>query len=443
MISYKFQPAHTPTKTYILISLCFILLFGFRLKAQDLRNNDTSVLLVNTTIHSDGETIEHQNILIRKGKIVSIFPTVIPEIGEFEFELSNYTKYGAQKILNMTGMHVYPAGFTAPSYLHIGDRTMKEKQEEYKSLYYKTIFPNIYSSEFNLNKTRRFANSIAYGSAFMLNVPYRPDSEIPGFGSLVEVSLSSKKPFVYWRDEYLFVNYPSYNPYNKVNSDYFTHSNIIENFIKYSKDYYMVQKPKDTNNHYESMTDIFEKRKFLFFKADYENEFYDILNILEFTNIKGAFIYGGMEAHKVVDRLKKNKVRIILRPINSLTERFEIFSNTEVVKKLYDEEITFGIATGIPSSYIPYYAATDGIKKIHKEQDIPLDIVHTFYSKNMAEIFRMANIVGTIEEGKHATFFGYSKPLEQANFSPELVIIRGYIPYKSEEFLDNRNYETK
>lgn len=412
-------------------------------QAQGLRNNETSVLLVNATVHSDGETTPHQNILIRRGIIVSIFSTTIPESGEFEFRIADYTKYRVQKVLNMTGMHIYPAGFTAPSYLHIGDLTLKEKREELKSLYYKTIFPNIFSSEFNLNKTRRFANGIAYGSAFMLSVPYRVDSEIPGFGSLVEVSLGKKKPFVYWRDEYLFVNYPSFNPYNNVNTDYFSSANIIENFIKYSKDYYMVQKPKDTNDHYEAMIDIFKKKKFLFFKADYENEFSDILNILEATGVKGAFIYGGMEAHKVIDRLKKSKVRVILRPINSLTERFEIFSNTEVVKRLYEEEVTFGIATGIPSSYIPYYSAADGMKKIHTEQDISLDIVHTFYSKNMARIYRMSNIVGTIEEGKHATLFGYSAPLEQTNFSPQLVVIRGYVPYSSEEFLDNRNFNTQ
>ena len=162
----------------------------------------------------------------------------------------------------------------------------------------------------------------------------------------------------------------------------------------------------DTDLRWEAMAPVLAGELRLFIHAQTATQIRDALHFVATEKIESPVIVGGRDAWRFADELVAQNAAVILSPVNSLPRRWEAYDTIyTAAAKLHDVGVPFCIAN-VGTSFeaanernLPYQAgraAAHGLDPI-----IALKSVTLF----PAQILGVADRLGSLEEGKEATFF--------------------------------------
>jgi len=156
----------------------------------------------------------------------------------------------------------------------------------------------------------------------------------------------------------------------------------------------------------ESMIGIFNGDKNLYLHANYSKDIIQGINICKKYNIKKIVLVGGEDAIKVMKVLKDNNIPVILKRVHRLpkNEDSKLYSPYEQAKILNDNNITFsfsyaGDMEAMGSRNLPFTAGTAVSYGLKYEDAIKALTLST------AKILGIDDNLGSLEQGKEATFF--------------------------------------
>ncbi|NNE91940.1 MAG: amidohydrolase family protein, partial [Verrucomicrobiales bacterium] len=193
----------------------------------------------------------------------------------------------------------------------------------------------------------------------------------------------------------------------------------IENAFADARAYQKAKKDQKSNTEndlrWEAMVEVLEGKATVFIHANTIAQIRAALHFAETNGIEKPVIVGGIDAPKAVSELKEQEAAVILGAVNSLPiRRYEAYDTPYVAaKKLHEAGIPFCISnTGSAfdaanERNLPYQA---GRAVAH---GLPHDIGLKSVTLFPAQILGVADRLGSIEEGKEATFFlSNGDPLE-------------------------------
>ena len=188
----------------------------------------------------------------------------------------------------------------------------------------------------------------------------------------------------------------------------------------------------------ESMLGVFNGDKNLYLHANYSKDIIEGINICKKFNIKKIVLVGGEDATKVMNVLKENNIPVILKRVHRLpkNEDSKLYSPYEQAKILNDNNITFafsysGEMDAMGSRNLPFTAGTAVSYGLKYEDAIKA------LTLNTAKILGVEENLGSLEQGKEATFFiSTGDALDILGNNVENIFIRG-------ESIELENHQSK
>ena len=212
--------------------------------------------------------------------------------------------------------------------------------------------------------------------------------------------------------------------------------NEIRNFLEKSFAYYNSSTEMDLKM--ESMRGIFSGDKNLYLHANYAKDIIDGINTCKEFNIKKIVLVGGEDSEKVIREIKENNISVILNRVHRLpkNEDSKIDEPFKQAKILSDNNILFsfsyaGDMEAMGSRNLPFTAGTAVSYGLNYEQAIKA------LTLNTAKILGIDKSLGSIEQGKEATFFiSTDDALDIMKNNVEHIFIKG-------EAIDLENHQSK
>jgi len=193
---------------------------------------------------------------------------------------------------------------------------------------------------------------------------------------------------------------------NKANNQYKEQVSRLIAFIKSAKGYVEARNHDEINLKFESFREIFEGKKRIYFHANFANEINEIIDLSRELNFKFPVIVGGYDSWLLVERLKENNFSVVLDRLHNLPqfEEDDVNEPYKLPKKLEDAGVLYclsmhGEMEAMNSRNLPFQAGTARAYGLENEEAI---IAITL---SPAKILGIDDVLGTVEEGKIATFF--------------------------------------
>ena len=190
------------------------------------------------------------------------------------------------------------------------------------------------------------------------------------------------------------------------NKKYSEQMNELRKFFADAKAYCGEQSPEEKNLRFEAMRGIFDGTKNLYLHADYEKDIIASVNFANQFQIKKMVLVGGEESWRVTKILKQNNIPVMVERVHSLPGRQQddIDLPYKLPYLLQKDSILFclqneGDMEGMNARNIPFLAGTARAYGLTNEQAI------ASLTYNAAKILGVDKQMGTIEDGKDASFF--------------------------------------
>jgi imidazolonepropionase-like amidohydrolase len=177
------------------------------------------------------------------------------------------------------------------------------------------------------------------------------------------------------------------------------------------------------------------------FEADSDTEIRRALGLAEEFGLK-VVIAGGAEAHKAVDELKRAGAPVLLSlkwpkepkelkkdDLDKFVPRPKKLLDEE--KRLYEERVSCAIALrkgGIPFAFSTWETKpSEALKNLEKllKKGLPVDAALAALTTVPAELFGVADRLGTIERGKIANLSIFTKPIGEKGSKARYMIVDG------------------
>ncbi len=378
---------------YILLLIAFIIP---NLKAQQTpaKKQAERIVIMGATAHlGNGQIIENSIIAFEDGK----FSTVANQaIGQ---------GFDGYKIIEATGKHLYP-GFIAPN-TQLGLKEIDAVRATRDSREIGSLNPNIrsiiaYNTDSKVTPTVR-SNGVLIAQV----VPQ--GSTIPGTSSIVQLDAWNWEDAIIKEDDAIYLNWPSMFSRDwrnhgaiKKNEKYEKEVKKLESLFTEASVYSNKTNTKKQNLKLDAMRGLFDEKKKLFINVNFVKSITAAVLFAEKFDIKPVII-GGRDSYMITDFLKKHNVSVILKNTQSLPRREDDaidqpFKTPGVLEKA---GILYGLSIGgaWEQRNLPFQAGqciAYGLDKEAAVQAITL---------NNAKILGIDKSVGSIEEGKSATFF--------------------------------------
>ena len=173
----------------------------------------------------------------------------------------------------------------------------------------------------------------------------------------------------------------------------------------------------------EALLDLIEERKPLIVKI---NRASDMLRMIEFSKVHGINIifHGAKEAWRIADRLAKEKIPVIIDPMDNIPSSFDSIGARIDGASILTESgvnVLIGIADA-HNSFLSRQGAGNAVANGMDQYEAMKAL-----TINIAKAFGLADSIGSIEIGKNADLVLWDgDPLEVSTFS-DAVIIDGKI----------------
>ncbi len=355
-----------------------------------------AIALTGGTIHvGNGQVIENGTIIFDKG--------IITSVGGVNTPIQSNTE-----VIDVKGKSIYP-GIIAPSAL-IGlvengaVRSTFDKQE---------------MGDFNPNVRALIAHNTdseiiptVRGNGVLIGQTTPEGGIISGTSAIMEYDGWNWEDAALKADDGVWLNYPTLTAREydadlgkftlKKNSKYMTSRTQLAEFFAEALAYSEIAKPQVANLKLEAMRGLFDGSKKLFIRVNAGKEIIEACQLAQKYRIKNVVVVGAEEAELALDFLKKYEIPVIISPTHRLPN-----SADEPVwnpYKLPSTLIKAGILTGMfyteefyKTRNLPFVAGTAAAFGLDKELALQL------ITLNNAKILGIADKVGTLEVGKHAT----------------------------------------
>jgi imidazolonepropionase-like amidohydrolase len=366
------------------------------------KSQQKSILLLNGIAHiGDGTVINKSAIGIKDGKIILVKDALTNTIDK--------TKYDT--VIDISKQHIYPS-FIAPNTTlglqEIGAVRASKDQEESG-----TINPNVraivaYNTDSDITPTVR-TNGILVGQITPRG------GVISGTSSVVHFDAWNWEDAVYRMDDGVHLNWPNVikksgwwaepGPANK-SKGYSDKILNIETFFNTAQAYSNEKKPLEQDLKLEAMRGVFSGDKSLYVHASNYKEINDVINFKKKYGISKVVIVGGHDAYLISKKLNENGISVILQRVHSLPERPEddVYLPYKLPKLLNDAKVLFCLENAggmeqMGTRNLPFYGGTAVAYGLEYEQAVQC------ITLNAAKILGVDNLLGSLTEGKDATFF--------------------------------------
>jgi len=390
----------------IKIAILLCLLFNI-IKAQHpvaAAKQTKSILLTGLTIHvGNGKVIENAMLGFRDGKI------------DLALNGSNVRfKEGALKYdttIAMNAAQAYPGFFAPNSTLGLNEVDAVRATNDFYDVggYNPHIRALIaFNSDSKILPTVR-TNGILFSQATPRG------GVISGTSSVMALDGWNWEDAAIKKEDGVHVNFPKTVQLNgwwaepqpaTANKKYDEQLNELKKFFADAKAYSMEANQGEKNLRFEAMKGIFDGSKNLYLHADDEKDIIAAINFAKQFEVKKMVLVGGAESWRVTKMLKKNNIAVMVNRTHSLPQRQQddIDLPYKLPYLLQKDSILFclqneGDMEGMNSRNIPFLAGTARTYGLTNEQAIAA------LTYNTAKILGIDKQIGTIEEGKDASFF--------------------------------------
>jgi imidazolonepropionase-like amidohydrolase len=399
----KFITQKTKTAT-IMACLFFNAAFILAQNPTPAPKQTKSILITGLTIHvGNGKVIENAMLGFRDGKI------------DLALNGSNVKlKEGALKYdttINLSGAHAYPGFFAPNSTLGLNEVEAVRATNDFSDVpgYNPHLRALIaFNSDSKIIPTVR-TNGVLFSEATPRG------GVISGTSSLMALDGWNWEDAAVKKDEGVHVNFPKTMQANgwwaepqpaTQNKKYDEQLNELKKFFADAKAYAGEQGQEEKNLRFEAMRGVFDGTKNLYIHANEEKDIIAAVNFANQFQIKKMVLVGGAESWRVTKLLKQNNIPVMVNRVHSLPERQQddIDLPYKLPYLLQKDSILFclqneGDMEGMNARNIPFLAGTARTYGLTNEQAVAA------LSYNAAKIIGVDKQMGTIEEGKDASFF--------------------------------------
>jgi imidazolonepropionase-like amidohydrolase len=384
---------------------------------------DHPIVIANATIHPMvGSVIEQGMIFFDKGKIVAVGTNLsIPQSAER---------------IDATGKHVYPGFISPDTYIGLTEigavRASRDRTETGR------INPNVRAETAYNPESELIPVARANGITMVVTSPSGP--LIAGTGAVMLMDGWTWEETTFKAPAALYVTWPSMvtrrAPWIRQTEE--EQKKEREKALKELADAfrdaraYMVAKKaeqqKDIPYHdvdvrWEAMIPVLEGKVPVVVWASEVQQIQAAVAWAQQEKIK-LIIGGGYDAWRVTDLLKKHGIPVLAGGIHRLpSHRFDAYDDAFTLpKKLYDAGISFAIISEDEAPHernLPYQAATAAAYGLPKDEALK---AITLYP---AQIFGIADRVGSLEVGKDATLIVTTGDPLEISTNVEMEFIQG------------------
>lgn len=355
-----------------------------------------------------GPVIERGSVVVKDGLIADVGATVVEPAGA--------------EIIDASGLTVYPGLFDANSLLGMGaarETTMGDFTPElqvYASFHMDD--PAIEMARAN-GVTQVLARPWQRGTG---NLRVRPRSIITGQAAVMDLEGNTPGARAVSKDTGITINFPSVGSLDYTDDERFavvpwsatrkkTDQGLadLKAFFAQARAYRAKKEALSADQRrtflpdlrMEAMIPVLEGRRPVLFDVDSR---VDIVNAVEFAKAERVtpILLGAQEATKVLDYIKENKVRlVVVAPYgtpDAEDDPVDLFHRTPAV--LHENGVSFAIGSsgpaGLDARLLPYEAGTA------VAHGLPYDVALRSITLTPAELFGVADVLGSIEKGKRA-----------------------------------------
>ena len=366
------------------------------LKAQQTpaKKQSENVVVMGATAHlGNGEVIENSIVAFENGKFAIV---ANQSIGQ---------GFDGYKVIEAEGKHLYP-GFIAPN-TQIGLKEIDAVRATRDSREIGSLNPNIrsiiaYNTDSKVTPTVR-SNGVLIAQV----VPQ--GSTIPGTSSIVQLDAWNWEDAIIKEDDAIYLNWPSMFSRDwrnhgaiKKNEKYGDEVKKLESLFGEAIAYSKKGKAKKQNLKFEAMKGLFDGNKKLFINVNFVKSISAAVLFAEKFDLTPVII-GGRDSYMIADFLKKHNVPVILKNTQSLPRREDDaidqpFKTPAVLEKA---GVLYGLSIegAWQQRNLPFQAGQCIPYGLDKEAAVRA------ITLNNAKIMGIEDSVGSIEEGKSATFF--------------------------------------
>lgn len=370
----------------------------------------------------NGEIIENSVIGFENGKFILVADAKTVKIDR--------TKYDT--IISVEGKHIYPGFISVNSTLGLTEIDAVRATRDFNDV--GDINPHV-RSEIAFNAESKIIPTVRSNGVLLAQATPR-GGLISGTSSIMELDGWNWEDAVYKKDDGIHLNWPAMfqgsgwwaepgqTKKNEKNKEQIL---SLKKFFEDAKAYSNLANHEEKNLRFEAMRGIFDGSKTLFIHTDFVREIIQAVTFARDYEVKKTVIVGGYDSWRVADMLKENNIAVILRRVHELPVRED--EDTDLPFKipalLQKAGVLFcldnsGDMEAMNTRNLPFYAGTAAAYGLTKEQGLMA------ITSNTAKILGIDETVGTLEQGKDATFvISSGDALDMRTNNIEYAFIRG------------------
>lgn len=349
----------------------------------------------------NGKVIENSLIQIKGNKIESIQNATGIKINPKVYDT----------IIYLEGKHVYPAFINVNNVLGLHDaEAVKATRDFYEVGYFN---PHIRSC-IAYNTDNYIVPTVKTNGVLYTQVTPR-GGIISGSSSIMALEGWNWEDAVLKEDDGIHLNFPKLIEKrwsedevvtNATNKKYTEEMNALNKFFTEAYAYFTEVNPLEKNIRFESMKPIFSGKANLYIHTDKAKDILTAINFCKKHKVSKLVIVGGKEAYKVTGDLKSNKIPVVLNRVNDLPDSpdEDVDLVNQLAARLFKDSIIFcfqmeGDMEAMQSRNLPFNAGVAVANGLDKEAAVAA------LSFNTAKILGVDKFIGSLEEGKLASFF--------------------------------------
>jgi imidazolonepropionase-like amidohydrolase len=380
---------------------------GFGLAWAQAPPADPGYLLRGATVHTiSGPVIENGSVLVHNGKIIGVGKDLSAPEGF--------------KVLDIHGQHIYPGMIDAASMIGL-EKTSNQEASDAREL--GLLNPQLRAVTAVNPSSEQIPAARANGVTTAIVMP--EGELLSGQMSIVHLDSSSNDAMTVVPSTAIHLRFPAIVtvpvpphetseededpsqeiepiPYADARRDYEENLRALNQFFEEARRYRQARigKPATPANlRYEALLPVLEGKTPLFVTAVRERTIREAIQFARKEKIK-IILADAYEAYKVLPLLKSTNTPVVLGPTHTLPlDPDDPYDRSYTTPgDLYKAGVKFCIATfsSRSSRNLPYEAAAA------VPYGLPMDEAYKAVSLNVAQIFGIANRLGSIEEGKTA-----------------------------------------
>jgi imidazolonepropionase-like amidohydrolase len=360
--------------------------------------DDASFLLRGATIHTiSSADIDHGDLLVRDGKIAGIGARLSAPKGV--------------RVIEARGLHVYPGMIDSATEMGLSEIGAVRETSDTTEL--GNLNPQLRAAVAVNPASEHIPVTRANGITSAMALPQ--GAMLAGQAALVHLDGWTWEDMAYLRDAAMVLHFPIVQmsrgrfrranalPYSEARKNYEEQFRQLEEFFESARRYQKAKQAKPpgftTDLKFEAMLPLLEGKIPLMVEAVREKPIREALKFAEREKVRMVLAHGE-EAWKVAPELKKRNIPVVLGPTLELPldedDPYDRLFSTPAELTKAGVKIAFGSFSNEFSRNLPYQAAAA------VAFGLPHDEALKALTLNPAEIWGVADRVGSIEEGKWA-----------------------------------------